>query len=105
MEVIMENFDRDKYKRAKKQVEEIKGFYIHLAVYVVINTFILINIYNHSENFWEWPHFITLGAWGIGLLFHASKTFGFNLLFGKNWEERQIQKYIEKDKREMDKFK
>lgn len=101
----MENFDKDKYNRAKKQVEEIKGFYIHLVVYIVINTFILINIYLHSDNFWKWPHFITLAGWGIGLLFHASKTFGFNVLFGKDWEERQIQKYIEKDKKEMDKFK
>ncbi len=101
----MNQDEKEKYKRAKKQIEELKGFYIHLAIYTVINTFLLINIYLHTDNFWQWPHFITLGAWGMGLFFHASKTFGFNLLFGKNWEERQIQKYIEKDKKEMDKFK
>lgn len=100
----MEHLDKDKYKRAKKQVEEMKGFYIHLSIYIVINTFILINIYNHSDDFWQWHHFVTLAAWGIGLLFHASKTFGINLLFGKNWEERQIQKYIEKDKEDMNKY-
>jgi hypothetical protein len=47
---------------------------------------------------------VTLFGWGIGLAFHAAKVFGFNPLFGKNWEERQIQKFIEKDKREMDKY-
>ncbi|MGW9686699.1 2TM domain-containing protein [Flagellimonas sp. 2504JD1-5] len=101
----MKNSNPEKYERAKKRVEEMKGFYIHLMVYIVINTFILVNIYLNTDDFWQWPHFVTLGAWGIGLLFHASKTLGFNLLFGKNWEERQIQKYIEKDKKEMDKFK
>ena len=40
----MEKFDKEKYNRAKKRVDELKGFYIHLAIYVVINTFILINI-------------------------------------------------------------
>jgi hypothetical protein len=46
-----------------------------------------------------------LFAWGIGLFFHASKTFEFNPLLGKNWEERQIKKYMEEDKEEMNKFK
>nr|WP_299485861.1 2TM domain-containing protein [uncultured Allomuricauda sp.] len=101
----MENFNKDKYKRAKKQVEEMKGFYIHLSIYTLINAVILVNIYRNTDDFWQWPHFVTLVGWGIGLLFHASKVFGFNLLFGRGWEERQIQKYIDKDKKEMDKFK
>ncbi|MHA7830781.1 MAG: 2TM domain-containing protein [Flagellimonas sp.] len=105
MEMIMDNFDKEKYNRAKKQVDELKGFYIHLTIYIVINTFILINLYLHSESFWRWEHFITLGAWGMGLLFHASKTFGFNPFLGKDWEERQIQKFIDEDKEEMNKFK
>lgn len=101
----MEHFENEKLKRAKKRIEDIKGFYIHFSIYIIINTFILINIYLNTDDFWQWPHFVTLAGWGIGVLFHASKTFGFNPLFGKNWEERQIQKYIEKDKKEMDKFK
>lgn len=101
----MENFEKDKLKRAKKQVEELKGFYIHLVIYVVVNAFILVNIYLRSDNFWEWGHFVTLFAWGIGVVFHASKVFDFNPLFGKKWEEKQIQKYIEEDKKEMDKYK
>ncbi len=99
------DLEQNKLERAKKQVEEIKGFYVHLSIYIIINAFVLVNIYLHTDHFWQWPHFITLFGWGIGLLFHASKTFGFNLLFGKKWEERQIQKYIDEDKKRMDKFK
>ncbi len=101
----MENINKDKYNKAKKRVEELKGFYIHLVIYVVINTFILTNISLRSESFWQWEHFITLVAWGLGVLFHASKTFGFNPLLGKDWEERQIQKYMDEDKEEMNKYK
>ncbi|TXN35282.1 2TM domain-containing protein [Flagellimonas hymeniacidonis] len=101
----MENFEKEKLKRAKKQIGELKGFYSHLAIYIVINTFILINIYLKTDDFWQWQHFVTLFAWGIGVFFHASKVFNYNPFFGRNWEERQIQKYIDKDKKEMDKYK
>lgn len=101
----MDSLNKDKYNRAKKRIDELKGFYIHLSIYVVVNTFILINIYLHTDTFWQWEHFITLIAWGIGVLFHAFKTFGFNPFLGKDWEERQIQKYMDEDKEEMNKYK
>ena len=38
----METKDRtDKYIKAKKQVENIKGFYKHAAFYIVINLFFI----------------------------------------------------------------
>lgn len=101
----MEDINRDKYKRAKKQVEELKGFYIHLTVYLIINAFILVNIYLNTDEFWVWPHFIPLFGWGIGLAFHWAHVFGFNPLFGKNWEKRMVQKYMEEEKKEMDRYK
>jgi hypothetical protein len=36
--------------------------------------------------------------WGIGLAFHAFWLFGTNRFFGKDWEERQIKKILEKEK-------
>ena len=35
-----ENFEGIKYLKAKKRVEKIKGFYIHLIVYIVVNLFL-----------------------------------------------------------------
>ena len=105
MEVIMKNYSNDKRGRAKKRVYELKGFYIHFIVYVLVNIFIVINIYiNSTSNFWQWNHFFTPLFWGIGVFFHASKVFDFNPLFNKDWEKRQIEKYMEQDKKETDKF-
>jgi hypothetical protein len=105
----MENYDEDKLKRAKKRLDEIKGFYIHLAVYLAVNAFIMINIamrsYNDSDSFWEFGTFVTPVFWGIGLLFHAIHTFNLNPFFGKDWEQKQIQKYMDEDKREADKYR
>jgi hypothetical protein len=98
----------EKRKRAKKRVEEIKGFYIHLVVYIVINLFILITIMIQShaqgEPLLRWPSLITPLFWGLGLLIHALVTFRLNPFFGKNWEDRMIQKFMEEDRKEAERF-
>ncbi len=105
----MENFEEDKLKRAKKRLDELKGFYIHLIVYLAVNAFIMVNIavrsYNNSDSFWEFGTFFTPVFWGIGLLIHAMYTFRINPFFGRDWERKQIQKYMDEDRREADKYK
>ncbi|NKI32731.1 2TM domain-containing protein [Croceivirga thetidis] len=101
---VKDKYDDSKMGRARKRVDELKGFYIHLMVYIAVNAFILINIAIQSNNFWEWGHFFTLIFWGIGLGIHAAITFRFNPLFNKNWEERQIKKYMERDREDASKF-
>ena len=38
-----------------------------------------------------------LAGWGIGIVIHALTTFPVGI-FGKEWEERKIKEYMEKDK-------
>ena len=105
----MENRDEDKMKRAKKRLDELKGFYIHLMVYIGVNLFILVNVAIRSmedgDNIWHFGNLITPVFWGIGILFHAMHTFNLNPFFGKDWEKKQIQKYMDEDKREADKYR
>lgn len=104
--------DRAKLRRAKKRVEELKGFYWHLAAYLVVNLFISLskisrNVVageNFFDGFFDFGTFAMWLFWGIGLAFHAAKVFSLNPIFGKDWEERQIQKFIEKERREMERF-
>ena len=67
--------DEEEYKRAKKRVEALKGFYIHLGVYVLVNLFLfLLNIITAPDHLWFfWP----LLGWGIGVVLHAASTFGW----------------------------
>lgn len=105
----MEDTGHDKLKRVKKRVEEMKGFYVHLAVYIVINMFILVNIYlstsKDGESFWQIGHFATTFFWGLGVVFHATHVFSLNPFLSKGWEEKQIKKYIEKQKKEEEKYR
>ncbi|WP_088341991.1 2TM domain-containing protein [Robiginitalea sediminis] len=99
----------DKLQRAKKRVEQIKGFYVHLAVYLVINLMIVGSLLVQTG--WQpqkvslWAFFSTPLFWGIGLAFHAIHVFGINGIFGRQWEERQLRKFMEEDQREADKYK
>jgi hypothetical protein len=100
-----ENFNPDeRYNLAYKRVKRIKGFYVHVLVFVLVNAFIIISSYNRSlfgnEVFLRWETFSTALFWGIGLLAHGMSVFGRNLFFGQNWEEKKIQQFMEKDKSE-----
>ena len=63
----MEN--QEAYQRAKKRAEAKLGFYLHLAVYIVVNILlIIINLSTSAQYLWfKWP----LIGWGIGVFFHA----------------------------------
>jgi hypothetical protein len=87
------------YLRAKKKVDAIIGFYWHLAVYVVVNLFLIILIaMNSNEGFTGFGPYATAVFWGIGLAFHFLGVFGPGFLFGKDWEQKKIQEYMEKDR-------
>jgi len=108
----MKNKKLTKYQRAKKRVAKIRGFYKHLAAYLIVNivlflvrdkmTVVLLNkrVFGSPEilESINWDVFGTPIIWGIFLVFHAIKVFGNFSLFGKNWEEKKIQQYIEENK-------
>lgn len=90
----MENDER--YLKAKRKVENLKEFYRHLTVYLLVNIFIFaINLYNFQGYWWfVYP----LGGWGIGLIIHGLSIF-VDGRSKSNWEEKMINKYMEKDKK------
>lgn len=83
------------YELARKRVKKKKGFYTHLAIYVIVNAFILI------MNFLEHPFRLELGPlipWGVGLAIHYLSVFGFpgSGILSKEWEEREIQRELDR---------
>lgn len=93
----------ERYQIAYKRVKRIKDFYIHLLVYILVNGFIIISSLNRSsigsEEFWKWETFSMAFFWGIGLVSHGISVFGSNLFFGKDWEEQQIKKIMNEEKK------
>lgn len=98
-----ENHNPDeRYELAYKRVKRIKGFYIHLFIYLIVNAIIIFannnNNFEWNKGFWSWQNWNTVFFWGIGLTAHGFSVFGRNILFGKNWEERKIQELMDKEK-------
>lgn len=89
-----EYINEKRYERAKKRVDELKGFYIHMAIYLImVPVFIFLNFKTTS---YPWAMFPIIG-WGLGLSGHAMEVFGYNPFLGKNWEERKIREMMRKD--------
>ncbi|MDI5897323.1 2TM domain-containing protein [Flavobacterium yafengii] len=98
-----DSIEKLQYQQALVRVKKIKGFYTHLVVYVVVNLMIMIlNIQDldKGESYFQWRNFTTLFFWGIGLISHALSTFMPNFIFGKNWEDKKIKEFMEKEKSE-----
>lgn len=98
--------DQDRYKAAQKRVKDIKGFYIHLLVYVLVNIFLIFG--NSKTNFFtdltDLSNYTTALFWGIGLLAHWVGVFGSALVFGKSWEDKKIKELLEREKQEKRKW-
>ena len=94
---MMENKyqEEERYYEARKRVEEIKGFYGNLIVYIVVNIgLMVINLLTSPEYLWFfWP----MLGWGIGVLFHGMKVFNYMPFFGKEWEEKKIKEFMDKE--------
>ncbi len=81
------------YQKARKRVEEKKGFYAHLAVYLVIN--ILVVIIWAVTSFGRYAWFIfPVGGWGVIVILHCLFVFVFNK--DARWEKKAVEKEAEK---------
>ncbi|TCI90565.1 2TM domain-containing protein [Tenacibaculum sp. M341] len=113
MNYIQDTYEESQYVRATRRVEELKKFYKHLAVYLVINIFIstnkiirnLGNGESFEEAFFDFNTFAVWFFWGIAIVLQAFKLFGFNFFLGKNWEERKIQEMMQKNKQQRNNVK
>jgi len=88
------NDEAKAYYRAKKRVEELKGFYGNVISYCcVVPLLVFINL-RFSPGF-QWFWFSALG-WGFGVTMHAFKVFGYST----DWEERKIREILEKENKQ-----
>ena len=94
-----------KYIRARKRVEQLKGYYWHLMIYLTINTVLSVyKIINDArtgseglnEALFDFDNYSLWLWWGIGMAFHTYNVFGARLLFmNKEWEDRKIKEYMD----------
>jgi len=99
------------YARAQKRVAKIKSFYGHVTAYIIVNIVLLLSKGRlhfmllsegalGNPKFLEWFDWNVYGTpiiWGIGLAIHALFVFKSSPFLGKEWEEKQLRKYLDND--------
>ncbi|MDC6362960.1 MULTISPECIES: 2TM domain-containing protein [Flavobacteriaceae] len=109
----MENLE-SKYDRAYKRVKEIKDFYRHVMIFIVVNgtlylikTGILLPLLPDGVRvelqYFDWVH-VNFIIWALILLVHVVYLFRYRIEFLRTWEERQIKKIMEREASEIDKY-
>ena len=94
-------YEQERYENAKKEVSKLRGFYTHLVVYLVINTFLLIAQFQNlheGQSLFTFGNFSTALFWGIGLVAHAASVFVPRWAFTRKWEERKIKELMDRDR-------
>lgn len=95
--------NEDRYNKAQKRVEEIKGFYGNLTSYVFVNIGLLVlNLATSPNHLWFfWP----LLGWGIGVAIHGMKVFNYLPFFDQDWEQKKIKEFMEKEEQSQNIYK
>lgn len=79
----------EEYRRARRRVRRVMGFYRHLSTFVsVILVLLAINIVTGPDDFWvQWVALI----WGIILAMHFLNVYVFDFVLGREAERRMIE--------------
>jgi hypothetical protein len=86
--------EQQRYEQARAQVLRLRQFYIHLMVYILVNAFLIAISLVNGSNWSIWP----LLGWGVGLGAHAITVFVNGGMLGAKWEEREIQRQLDREK-------
>ena len=97
--VVMETapHKEKQYLKAKQQIAKIKSFYAGVIGYCLVIPFLIfINLTTIPDVHWFWfPAF----GWGFAMVFLGMNAFQYHPFLGKGWEENQLKRFIEEDKK------
>lgn len=79
----------DQRQWAINRVRAKRAFWLHLAIYILVNTFLVfIWAFTSGGNFWPvWP----MLGWGIGVLAHAVSVFVAPMEVSEERIDRELQ--------------
>ena len=111
----MSNIENLNLAYAQQRILKIKKFYHHLGIFLIVNTVLMLTkntiaisifgekalVYPEIMNWVYWNIFI----WAFIVGIHALIVFGKLPKLVRNWEQRQIDKYLEEDINESKKYR
>jgi O-antigen ligase len=93
--------------KAYKRVKSIKDFYLRLGVYCTVNAiFLTAWVFDTSPPTYFWMptlFFVTFVA-GLLVLSNAIVLYGGKYVLPKEWEERKLKEFIDKQNQKITKY-
>ncbi len=94
--------EKELYRKARGKVRAIKGFLNHLLTYLTVCVFLFVlNYLTSPDDYWvQWPAI----GWGIFVVFHFLRVFVTPGFLGREWEDRKIREYMDKERQRMERM-
>jgi hypothetical protein len=84
------------YRRARRRVRMLRGWYIHALVYACVIAGLWLVYATTGQARYPWPLPATLG-WGLGLAIHGLVVWLGTNRRGRDWEARKIAQYMKEE--------
>jgi hypothetical protein len=84
--------DEERLARAKRRLAALKGFYLHLFIFVLVLAGL--TLVNAAVGGPWWVLWVLLG-WGIGIVAHALAVLSQGSRAVAQWEERKLRQYLD----------
>ena len=92
-----QHFVEQAEREAISYVNNLKAFHMNWITFIIIMPFLYVLNIKLSPDF-LWVVIVGIG-WGFGIVLHALVMFGLFSIFGGAWEQREFQKYMNRNKR------
>ncbi|WP_424493238.1 2TM domain-containing protein [Salinimicrobium sp. GXAS 041] len=91
---------QERAKQKKRLIQHFIFFLIGSVIFIILNAFLEYgkDIQPFGIDWFVWAIII----WGVILLLHAYNVFVTNRFLGKDWENRQIEKLVAKQRKKID---
>ena len=86
------NANESKIQVARQRVAELRRFYTHLIVFVLVMLllFVIDMLTSPGVLWFQWP----LLGWGLAVLIHGFAVFSRRQFFGADWEAKKIDEIM-----------
>ena len=84
--------EAERLARARRRLEALKAFYIHLFVFALVLAGL--TIVNVAVGGPWWVLWVLLG-WGVGIIAHAITVFGHSSRAIADWEEKKLKQFLD----------
>lgn len=94
------------YENARKRVKQKKRLYYHFIIFVLgsIVLYVLNEILGYGEQIIDDWFIIAIVIWSFLFVMHVINVFITNKFMGNDWERRQTEKLVEKQKNRINKL-